>query len=151
MRAARCRVRGDAKVIERSALNALVVVMRNSNEDADVAPFLEIEDQAGIFDCFPSRLEQQAMLRIDVGSFARRDPKKLGIELVDLIEKPSALGEGSSRNPWLRIVIPLYVPPIGRHLGDRVAAFDEQFPERLGVVASAGEAASDSNDCDAVF
>src|SRR6476469_1160045 len=91
------------------------------------------------------------MLGINVGSFARRNAEKLGIKLVDLIEEAGALGKSLSRDAWLGIVISLYVPSIGRHLADRIPAFDQQFPEGLRVVNSAGKATSDSYNSDAVF
>src|SRR3954470_461704 len=112
MRTAGRRMRSDTGVVERRALDSLVVVMRNANINPDVASFLEIEDEPGIFDGFPGCFEKQAVLGVYVGSFTGRNAEKLRIELVDLIEEPGALGKSLSREPWLRIVIPLHVPSI---------------------------------------
>ena len=60
-------------------------------------PFSEIEHEAGVFDRLPSRLEQQPLLRIDIGRFARRDAEELRIELIDLIEKAAAFGDRFTR------------------------------------------------------
>ena len=114
-------------------------------------PFLEIEHQAGVLDRLPGRFEQQPMLRIHVGRFARRDAKKLRIKLVDLIQKPAALREDFPAIPGSGIVEPLDIPSIGRHIADRLAPLDQQFPERFGVIDAAGKAAADSDDGDAVF
>src|SRR5689334_24785002 len=105
MRAAGGGVGRDAEMIESGALDSLVIVMRNADEDADVAALLEIENNACIFDRFPCRLQQQAMLGIDVRSFPRRDAEELRIELFNLVQEPGAFRESFSRNPRLRIVI----------------------------------------------
>lgn len=91
------------------------------------------------------------MLRVNVRSFARRNAKELRIELVDLVQEAGALSNAFSSDPWLRIVISLHVPSIGRHIDDRVPAFDQQLPKRFRVVYPAGKAASDSYDSDAIF
>src|SRR2546423_14519712 len=82
------------------------------------------------------------MLRIHVRSFARRNAKKLRIELVDLIQEAGAFSESLSGDPWLRIIISLHIPSIGGHIGDPVAAFDQQLPKRFPVIFPAGETAS---------
>src|SRR6266513_1432629 len=91
------------------------------------------------------------MLRIHVRRFARRDPKKLRIEFVDLIEEAGPLDECFSRDARLGIVIALDIPSICRDFAHGVLAIEQQLPERLGVVRPAGEAASNSYDGDAVF
>src|SRR5437763_7499330 len=91
------------------------------------------------------------MLRIHVRSFARRNAKKLRIELIDLIQKAGACSERFSGDPWLRIIISLHIPSIGGHISDRVPAFDEQLPKGFRVVDPAGETASDSDNGYPVF
>src|SRR5437763_895121 len=112
----------NPKVVGRRALHSLIIIMRNANKDADVAALLQIEDDAGVFDRLPRRLQQQTMLRVYVRSFARRDAKKLRIEFVDLIQEASPLDERLSRDPWFGIVVALDVPSICRDLADGVAA-----------------------------
>jgi hypothetical protein len=140
-----------AKVIESRALDSLIIVVGNADENADVAPLLEIQDEAGVLDRLPRRLEQQTVLRIDIGSFARGNTEKLRIEFIDLIKKAGAFGERLSREARLRIVIPFDIPSIRGHLGNRVTPFDQQFPERVSVANPAGKAASDSYNGDTVF
>ena len=82
----------------------LVVVVRNADEDPEVGALFEIEHQARVFDRLPRRLEEQPVLRIDVGRFARRDAEKLRIELVDAIDEAAAPGDRLPGNSRLRIV-----------------------------------------------
>ena len=99
---------------EGGALDHLVVVVRNANEHAEVGAFFKIEHQSGVLDRLPCRLEEQPMLRIDVGRFARRDAEKLRIKLVDAIEEAAALGDRFSGNSRLGIIKAFHVPPIRR-------------------------------------
>src|SRR3954465_3943157 len=151
MRATRGSMRRDAEMVESGALDPLIVVMRNADEDADVAALLQIENNACVFDGLPCGLQQQPMLRIDVRRFPGRDAEELGIELVDLIQESGAFGESLSGDARLRIVIPLYIPTVGRYVANRVPVFHQQLPERLGVVDAAGKATSNSYDSDTVF
>ncbi len=91
------------------------------------------------------------MLRVNVRRFARRNAEKLRVELVDLVEESAAFNKRFSGNGRLAVVISLYIPSIRRHIADCVPAFHQQLPKRLRVVNSAGKAASDSYDSDAIF
>ena len=64
-------VGADAEMIERRALDPLVIVVRNPHEHTQVGSMFEVEHDPRVFDCFPSGLEEEAMLRINVGRFAR--------------------------------------------------------------------------------
>ena len=141
----------NALGVPRRALDHLVVVVRNANEHPEVGAFFKIEHQARVFDRLPRRLEEQPVLRIDVGRFARRDAEKLRIELVDAIDEAAAPGDGLPGNSRLRIIKALDIPPIRRHVADGLAALDQEFPKRVGVIDSAGESATDSDDSNAVF
>src|SRR5438874_204089 len=112
----------NPEVVGRRALHSLIIIVRNANKDANVAALLEVEDDAGVFDRLPRRLQQQTMLRIHVRSFARRDAEELRIELVDLIQEAGPLNERLSRDPWFGIVVALDVPSICGDLADRVPA-----------------------------
>ena len=71
--------------VGRRALDAFGSRCGNADEDTDIGAFLEIEHHARVFDGLPGRLQQQPLLRVDVRRFARRDAKKLRIELVDAV------------------------------------------------------------------
>src|SRR5687768_1050178 len=125
-------------------LDALIIVVGNANEDADLAPILKIEDHAGVLDRFPRRLEKQTLLRINIRRFAWRDPEELRIEQVDLFQKPTAFREGLSGNARLRIVESLHIPPIRGNFRDRVPSLNQQVPEGLRVTRATGKTAADS-------
>src|SRR5688572_18754880 len=133
------------------ALNHLVVVVRNANEHAEVRAFFKIEHQACVFDRLPRGLEEQPVLRIDIGRFARRDAEKLRIELVDAIDEASAPRDGFSDNSRLRIVKASNVPAIRGHVTDGLAALHQKFPKRVRMINSAGESAPDSDDSNALL
>ena len=92
-------MRADAGVIPRRALDHLIVVVRNADEHAEVGALLEIEHHARVFDRLPCGLEQQPVLRIDIGRFPRRDAEKLRIELVDPVDESAALGDRFAGKP----------------------------------------------------
>ena len=144
-------MRADAEMIKTRALDSLVIVVRNADENSEVGSSFEIEHEPGVFDRLPGRLEEQSMLRIDVGRFPRRNAEKLRIELVDRVDKSAAQGDGFAGHARLGIIISLHVPAIGRHLNDAFAAFDEKFPKGFLRIHAAGETATDSNDCNTFF
>ena len=121
----------DALGVPRRALDHLVVVVRNADEHPEVGAFFKIEHQARVFDRLPRRLEEQPVLRIDVGRFARRDAEKLRIELVDAIDEAAAPGDGLAGQcpaPHHKSVRRSTDPAARRR---RLAAFDQKFPERI--------------------
>ena len=78
-------------MIERCALNSLIIVMRNADEDTEVGSVVKIEHEPCIFDSLPGGFKEEPVLGIDVGSFPRRDTKELRIELIDPVNKAAAL------------------------------------------------------------
>ena len=53
MGAASGRVRADPGAVRCGVLEALIVVVRDTHEDADVRAIFKIQDQAGVLDGFP--------------------------------------------------------------------------------------------------
>ena len=129
MRCAGRRVRTDAGGVPGAALDDLVVIMRNSNEQREVRPLLKIQHNARILHRLPGRLQQEPVLWIHVGRFTRRDPEELRIELIDPIHKSTAPGDGFASQARFGIVKPLYIPAIRRHLAYRLTALNEEFPK----------------------
>ena len=125
--------------------------MRNANEHTQLGAFLEIENDARVFDRLPCGLEEQPMLRIDVRRFARGYAKKVPIKLLDAIDEAAAPRDGLPGNSRLRIIKAFDVPPIWWHIVDGLAALDQEFPKRVGVIDPAGESATDSDDSNAVL
>ena len=83
-------VGADAGVLPWGALDALVIIVRDADEDADIGALFKIEHKAGVLHGLPRGFQQKPVLRVDVGSFARRNAEELGIELIDGIEKAAA-------------------------------------------------------------
>ena len=144
-------VRTDTEMIERRALDSLIIIMRNADEHSEIGSFFEIEHESGVFDCFPCSFEQQSMLRIYVGRFPRRDTKELRIKLIDCVDKSAAKRDRFSSHARFRIVIPLDIPAIGWNLNDAFTAFDEKFPQRVLRSHAAGKTAADSNNRNTFF
>ena len=143
-------MRADAVAVARASLDTLIVGVRNTGVDTDVRPALEIKDDAGILHCFPRRLEEQALLRIDVRRLARRDAEKLRIELVDAVNETSPLGDALAGKAGLGIIIAIDLPAVGRDLDHRVFALEEKLPEGLDVIQSSGKAYAHADDGDVV-
>src|ERR1700747_444263 len=105
-------MRSDSGMVKSGTLNPLIFVVRNSHIHADVGAVFKIEDYAGVFDCLPCGFQQQPMLRVDVRSFPWRDAKKLRVELVDVVQESSPLGDRFSGESRLGIVEMFYVPSV---------------------------------------
>ena len=78
-------------------------------------------------------------------------PKNCGSNWSIAVDEAAALRDRFAGHARLRIVKTLDVPAIRRHLDDAFAAFDEKLPKRVGVIDSAGETATDSDDCNTFF
>ena len=50
-------MRANAEMIKARALNSLIIVMRNTDENSEIGSALEIEHESGIFDRLPSSFE----------------------------------------------------------------------------------------------
>ena len=148
VRAAGRRMGADARAVGGAALDVLVVIVRDPDEDPDVGAALQIQDHARVLDRLPCRFQKQPLLRINVGRLPRRDAEKLRVKLVDPVEKSSALGDRLAGDPGFGVIKPLHIPPVGGHFGHDIATFGQQLPKRLRVVDSAGETAADADDCD---
>src|SRR4030095_21262 len=146
MRATSRRMWADAKMIERCALNSLIIVMRNADEDTEVGSVVKIEHESCIFNSLPGGFQEESVLGIDVGSFPRGDTEELRIELIDPVDEAAALRGWFATHPRLGGIISLEVPTIGWHLDDPFTTVDQKFPERIGVAHAAGETATDSDN-----
>ena len=138
-------------MIKTRALNSLVIVMRNADENSEIGSAVEIEDESGIFDRLPCRLEEESMLRIHVGSFPRRDTKELRVKLIDGVNKSAAQGDGFAGHSRFGVVVSLDVPAIGWHLNDAFPAFDQKFPKGVLGTHAAGKTATNSNNRNTFF
>ena len=142
------RMRADARAVATTALDSLVVVVRDADENADIRPLAQIKHEPGVFHRLPGRLEEKTLLRIDVGGFAGRDAEKLRIELVETVDEAAALGDRFAGQALLGIVKTLDVPAVRRNFCHRLPALANELPEIFWVVETAWEAASHADDGD---
>ena len=120
VRTARRRMRRNPHRIPRRPLNHLVVIMRNSHKNPQIGPLLKVQNQPSILNRLPSRLQKQPVLRIHISRFPRRNPKKLGVKLVDSLHKSPTLRHRLPSQTRLGIIVTFRVPPIGRHITNRL-------------------------------
>src|SRR4029077_9722725 len=132
-------MRSDTEMIKTRALDSLIIIMRNADENSDIGSTFEIQDESGIFNRLPCGLEEETMLRIHVRCFARRDTKELRIKLIDAINKSAAQRDGFASYARFSIIISLHIPAIGWHFNDAFPAFDEKLPKRILRTHTAGE------------
>src|SRR4029077_14195352 len=81
------RMRSDTEMIKTRALNSLIIVMRDADENPEIGSAFEIEDECRIFDRRPRCREEQSVLGIHIWSFPRRNAKELRIKLIDGVNK----------------------------------------------------------------
>src|SRR5438552_1719633 len=88
------RIRSDTEMIKTRALDSLIIIMRNADENSEIGSTFEIEDESGIFDRLPCGLEEESVLGIHIWSFPWRNAKELRIKLIDGVNKPAPQGDG---------------------------------------------------------
>src|SRR6476469_2085590 len=133
------------------ALDSLVIIVGNPHENTQIRPTLQVEHKARVLDCFPRRLEEKPLLRVDIRRFAGRNAEELRIELIDAFDESTAADDRLAGQARLRIIIPLHVPAIGWNLDHAFATLDEKSPERFRVTHAAGETAPNSNNRNTFF
>ena len=138
-------------MVKTRALNSLIIVMRYTDENAEIGSALKIEHEPSIFDRLPCGFEEESMLRIHVRSLPRRDTKELRIKLVDRVNKPASRNDGFPSYAWFRIIISLHIPAIRWHFNDTFPAFDEKLPKGVLGTHAAGKPATDSNNRNTFF
>ncbi len=138
-------------MIKTRALDSLIIIMRNADENSEIGSTFEIEDESGIFDRLPCGLEEETMLRIHVRRFPRRDTKELRIKLIDGVNKSAPQCDGFATYARFSIIVSRHVPAIGWHFNDAFPAFDEKLPKGILRTHAAGETAPDSNNRNTLF
>ena len=116
-----------ARGIEHSA--RAVIDGRGADVDADRAAGDPGWRNAGVFERLPDEFEQQALLRVDLCGFARRDPEDGGVERPGRFEGAGAKGVGLARLALSRVQVAAARPAAGADLADRAAALPQDGPE----------------------
>jgi hypothetical protein len=136
----------SAKQLPIRKLYVLVVVDEDADEYARAAKRRVFPPFARVLHGLVSGFEEQALLRIDVRRFARRDPEEGRVELIDVVEEASAPGIRASRRRRIGGEERIGVPTAGGHLADGVSACAEEIPEAPGAVDSTGQTTPDAYD-----
>ena len=92
---------------------------------------------ARVLERLPGELQHEALLRVHGRGLPRGDAEEAGVESVDAVQVPPVL---QALRGLVGLGEPVQRPPLGRGLDDRVAAFVQKLPERVGV-GRAGQAA----------
>ena len=126
------------ETIRRARDQTAVIAIRDADEDAGSAATGSCSRDASVLERFPSRLEQDSLLRIEAMGFARRDLEQRRIEAVYLAQKtalPRPIPNRRSKGG-----------PVSRQFANGVAPLGEQAPVAFGIVRAAGKAAADPDN-----
>src|SRR4029079_11339597 len=74
---------GDCRVVKECVS---IIGLRRANEYAGLGVCDRGWPDTGILQCFPSQLEEDPLLRIDLHRLARRNSKHTGIEAPDVVQ-----------------------------------------------------------------
>src|SRR5690349_4921358 len=103
---------------------------------------------AGIFQCFPAGLEQQALLWINTLSFTGGNAKKQRIKLIDpLLQKSPLFDIHFSGLILISIIKTPQIPTFRRNIYNGITSRNQQIPEALGIMRSSWEAAANPDQC----
>ena len=129
-----------------SSNNWAVVVAADTDINARAGVTESDRRLAGVFECLPTHLQQQALLRIHRERFSRRNLEELRLEAIDLIQEPAKTSRDFAGRVGVRIVVGVGIPAIRRDFPDSAAPLVQQLPELLGVIGAARNSTADTYD-----
>ena len=88
----------------------------------------------GVFECLVGDLEQQPLLRVHPGGFARDDLEELGVERVDVAQEGTPPGHPGQRRRARRCAVVEMRPPLRGHLTDRGPVLGQEVPVGVGTL-----------------
>ncbi|VWC44710.1 hypothetical protein BAR24066_07265 [Burkholderia arboris] len=138
----------DAAAAAVAKLQVRVVVGGDADEDAGPAALEPVDGNPGMLQRFVTDFEQQALLRVHRGRFARRDTEEGRIELVDVVEETAEAAVQAPRRFRIGVVVRVDVPALARHFGNRIHAVVQQLPVGIEVVRGARKTATHADDRD---
>src|SRR5687768_16163067 len=106
-----------------------VISLRGADENADIGPSNGGWRNAGIFQRFPRQLQQDALLRVHLLGFARRDTKDARVETPEVIQDPSRPSVTLSALLTAGVTESIEGEPVRGDLSDRTTPFQEKRPE----------------------
>ncbi len=132
-----------------AAVTAAVLDVGGADERADLLAAQRGRVDARAFDGLPGGLEEQALLRVHAGGFARGDAEERRVEVARVGQVTAGGGVGGAGTVRVRVVHLRHVETaVRRELRDRVRAGEHHLPEGLRGVGVAGEAAAHADDRD---
>ncbi len=109
-----------------------VVVVHHTGEHTGTAAAQHARVDARPLERLPRRLQQQPLLRIHGEGLTRRDPEEARVEMARPVDESALSGVRGARVVGVRVVEPFQIPAtVGRELGDRVPALQDQPPQIL--------------------
>ena len=123
-----------------------VVGVAKAEEHARSRALQTIRRVARALERLPCHFQHQALLRVHVHRFARRDAEEVRIERCEVGEESAPARGDLAGRIGIRVVERVHVPAIRRRLADGIGAGGEQVPVRLGRGRIAGEAAGHADD-----
>lgn len=124
-----------------------VIVVGESDKDASAtaAQFGGVERR--VFERFPADLQQNTLLRVHRFAFTRRDPKKSGIESVDILHEGALAYIQFAGRVGVGVIVRVHIPAFGRDIAHGVGSALQKSPVRIGRVG-AGKTASHADHRD---
>ena len=113
-----------------------IISLRGADKNADIGPSNGGRWNAGVFQRFPCELQQDALLRIHLLCFARRDAENARVESPEIIQDPGRPGVTLSALLTARMTESIEGESVRGDLSDRTTPFQEKGPEfryRLGT------------------
>ena len=121
---------GESQV---AGCHAQVIVGGQTDEHACVRVRQSRWRSAGMLHRPPRRLQQEPMLWVQHPDLARRHAEERRIEPRHVVDETRPTSRNLPRCIWVRVEEFVDIPPVGGHLGDRVAAFSQHIPELIRV------------------
>src|SRR5262245_34092749 len=112
----------------------VIVPAGTADEDAALAPGQRSRRVSGVFDTVPARLQEQALLRIHILGFGRRDIEKQWIEQIIFVDHPCPPAAGLARYSLARLIVGAHIPAALWDLGDAIPAFRNVPPKFLEII-----------------
>ncbi len=141
------RAPGKALRTESLLAGALMVVpARTADENPTLAARERARRVPRVLDPLPTRLQEQALLRVHPLRFLRGDVEEQRIKPVVILQCPQPATIGLARHRRARLVIRTHIPPLAAHRHDAVPPRRDVLPILLYILCP-GELSGHPNHC----
>ena len=122
----------------RRSVNLRIVVGGDCHIDARACARQARGRDGRVLQRLPCHLEQEALLGVHGGGFARGNVEELRVELVHVAYEAAVARAHLARNTHVGIVPGVNVPAVTGCLGDGIHAIAQQSPKRVEAVGVTG-------------